>query len=482
MLGFFSLIVSSDCIYFDGYLPPYKKGTRLRRLESSRRELLDFKAKHPDGVPISPATYRLAPFSATACLPLDSALPRSTRYHGIPAAPFFVASVIETLSESKFAAITEVVPGEADTFCAAAARRAYRGALIFTNDSDLLVHDIGPEGVIAFLNQVEFVSDNGHTNQSKTCDTIRVSCFRNHDIAQRLGIDSYKRLAFEIKCHPSTTLEAAIQRAKRPPSDADALRDFLSEFDPVLLEPSFPQQDHRLKWDRQMNRYLDPRVSELVLQLINRTSLEPINIYLPALIEDPDRSSAWNITTEDRVFTYSCLWHYLPTTPSTRPINEIFRKGDRIATTQLSLLNKSDTSNYARGLLHRLQAHHHHHQHNNTRERDITTPYRFWRSYALSRATEDAEMSTEAFQSVFRGTRASVWSWGDVQLAARVEAILYSLRMLRQLLGYLVVVVIRGASLPKAVSALEQVLGTLPVLRGMMATRLEVLQRGEDGL
>ena len=440
-------------------------------MESSRRELLDFKAKHPDGVPILPATYRLAPFAATASLPLDSPLPRSARSHGIPAAPFFVASVIEALSESKYAAITAVVPGEADTFCAAAARKACLGALIFTNDSDLLVHDIGPEGEVALLNQVEFVTDDGNTKPSRTCDIIRVSCFRNHDIAQRLGVDNCKRIAFEIKCHPSTTLEAAVQRAKRPPSDASAFTEFLSEFDPELPEPILPQQDHRLKWDRQMNHYLDPRVCELVLQLLDQTSIEPINIYLPPLIEDPARSSAWTSAIEERVFTYSCLRHHLPPKPSTRtrPINEVFRKGDRIASTQITLLNKPDTWKYARSLLHSLQVHD-----GNIRDRGIiASPYGFWRSYAVSRATT----STDAFQSAFRAEKASFWSWSDVQLAARIEAILYSLRVLRQLLGYLIA--IRGASLPKAVSGLEQALASLPPLKVLMATRLEVLQRGE---
>ena len=471
MLGFFSLNLSSDAIYFDGYLPLYKQKTRLQRLENSRRELLDFKAKYADGVPILPATYRFTSTSATAYMPLDSPLPRSNRYNGIPAAPFFVASIIETLLESKYAALTDVVPGEADTFCAAAARKADRGALIFTNDSDLLVHDLGPERGVVFLKQIEFITDDGKTNHSRTSDTIRARCFWNHNIAQRLGIDNCKRLVFEIKYDPSTTLKAAIKRAKRPLSDASALTEFLSEFDPELLELGPPQQDHHLKPDRQMNRYLDPRVSELVLQVTEKISVELIYIYLPALIEDPDRASAWNNTTEDRAFTYSCLQYYIPANVRIRLINEVFRKGDRIATTQIPLLSKSDTSEYARRLLQRIQDHQ-----KNIREKGMA-PYGFWRSYAVSRVT-GSEPSTEAFQSVFRGEgMASFWSWRDVQLTAQIEAVLYSLRILKQLLRYLVV---NGASLPKPMIGLDQALATLPPLKIMMATRLEVLQRGES--
>ena len=479
-------------------------------------------------------------------------LDHPVRYHrGIPAAPFFVASVIETLLESEYAAVTDVVPGEADTFCAVAARKARGGALIFTNDSDLLIHDIGPEGRIAFFTQVRIATELRDKKHSKICDTIRVNCFRNLEIAQRLGVANCKRLAFEIKCNPSTTLQAAIQRAKQPPSDASALEEFLSEYDPEFSKLN-AQYDRGLDWDRQIYGCLDPRVSELVLQTINETSIQAINIYLPTLIEDPDRASAWCSTAEDRAFTYSCLQYYsmasqgskysqatrssnhgqttkcqilprlycngtnpdfhvpynfegskefqgrkpcapygkqpskesserrgarswnIPTEPSTRPINEVFRKGDRIATKPIAWLSKSDTSEYARCLLHRFQRHQ-----KNICESGITiTPYSFWRSYAVSRAT-DSDMSTEAFLSVLKGEReASFWSWKDVQLAARIEAIIYSLRILHQVLRYLIMI---GASLPEPMIGLDQALATLPPLKIMMATRLEVLQRGISG-
>ena len=459
-------------------------------------------------------------------------------YHrGIPAAPFFVASVIETILESKYAAVTDVVPGEADTFCAVAARKAGRGALILTNDSDLLIHDTGPEGTVAFLTQVETSTEDGDTEHSRTCDTIRVNCFRSLEIAQRLRVDNCKRLAFEIKCNPYTTLRAAIQRAKRPPLDASALEKFVSEFDPQL-ELDVSQQDDR---DRQIYRYLDPRVSELVLQTINKTSTQPINIYLPALIEDPDRASAWSSTAENRAFTYSCLQHYsmawhgstqrsnhgqttkdqilshshhnetildsripstfktsktpqsressvpcsqqpltqplnpLPTspypTPNPRPISEIFRKGGRIATTPITLLSKSDTLQHASDLLQSFQTH------RKKIPENTTTGYGFWRSYAVSRAT-GAEMWSEAFYRVLKGKKeADFWSWEDVQSEAQIEAVLYSIRMLRQVLRYLIVM---GASLPEQLIRLDEALATLPPLRIMMGTRLEVLQRGES--
>ena len=540
----FTKHISSDNIYFDGYLPAHKQETRFKRLESNRQELRKFKAKHPEGVPILSDTSQLASASITTSTFVD----KPFCYHrGIPAAPFLVASVIETILESKYAAVTDVVPGEADTFCAVAARKAGRGALILTNDSDLLIHDTGPDGSIAFLTQVEISTEDGDTKHSKTCDTIRVNCFRSLEIAQRLDLENCKRLAFEIKCNPSTTLQAAIQCTKRPPLDASALEEFLSEFDPELSVLDGSQQDRGLDWDRQIYRYLDPRVSELVLQLINQTSIQPINIYLPSLIEDPDRASAWSSTAEDRAFTYSCLQHYskarhdstkssnhgqttkdqirssphpnentpnshipstfktsknlrnrtphipcnqqpstapskppyaseypIPTPPSNRPISEIFRKGDRTATTPITLLNKPALTTHASYLSQSIQSHQKTIPLNN-----LTTPYGFWRSYAVSRATgSDPEVWTEKFHRLLKGDKeAGFWSWGDVHSVARIEAVLYSLRILRQVLGVLIG---RGVSLPEVLVGLDQVLATLPPLRMMMGTRVEVLRWGES--
>ncbi|KAL8793403.1 MAG: hypothetical protein Q9195_003989 [Heterodermia aff. obscurata] len=449
-----------DSIYFDGYLPSSKQATRFQRLENYRQELRKFKAKHPKGVLISPGASQLAPASVTASIRLDKPV---AYQRGIPAAPFFVASVVETLSGSKFADVTSVVPGEADTFCAVAARKARQGAFIFTNDSDLLIHDTGPEGKIAFLTQVDISTEDGDTKRSKTCETIRANYFQHFEIAQRLGVDNCRRLAFEIKYNPSTTVREAIRRAKQLPSDATALEEFLSEFD-----PNRSKLDISLR-DRQIIRFLDPRISELILQTINETSTQPINMYLPVLIEDPDRASAWNSTTEDRAFAYSCLQYHAPTTFSSRPINEVFRKGDRIATTQIAWLNKSETSEYARRLLQRLQKHQRY-----VRENAIVDPYGIWRSYAVSEAM-GSEISTGAYYSVLRGEReARFWSWKDVQLAAHIEAILYSLRILGQILRYLV---LAGVSLPKPIFGLYEALVSLPRLKIIMATRLELLQR-----
>ena len=99
----------------------------------------------------------------------------------------------------------------------------------------------------------------------------------------------------------------------------------------------------------------------------------------------------------------------------------------------------------------------------------------FWRSYVVSRF---AGMEMRA-QAAGNGERdKSFWSWGEVQAAARIEAGLYSLRILRQVLRYLVTV---KTALPHLIIELHQKLVSLPPLKVMMGTRLERFQRGESG-
>lgn len=62
--------------------------------------------------------------------------------------PFLVPLIIESLLDSRFAARTEVIPEEADPWCAVFARN--NEALILTDDSDLAIYDIG-NGKVSFL-------------------------------------------------------------------------------------------------------------------------------------------------------------------------------------------------------------------------------------------------------------------------------------------------------------------------------------------
>ena len=214
--------------------------------------------------------------------------------------------------------------------------------------------------------------------------------------------------------------------------------------------------------------YLDPRISELVLQATYHTSEEPVTVYLPALIEDPCRSSAWTHTAIDRILAYSCLQLYLDVERRRQSIQEVFRQGDRIAYKETQLLDEPQALSHASSLLASMQ------QHQAQCNNRNMSPYGAWRLYAVRRGG----FPDRAWDSILRGEAgAKLWKWKDVQIAARVQAILYSLRILQQVLKHLIT---PDAPLPKPLLAVNQALATLPPLKVMMATRLEVLERGKQ--
>ena len=86
-----------DSIFFDGYLPLHKRDIRKERLEKSRRELLKFKGNHLEGMPILPGASENAGFFIKAPK-LFSGVSSQPRHLGIPAPPFLVPSIIETVA------------------------------------------------------------------------------------------------------------------------------------------------------------------------------------------------------------------------------------------------------------------------------------------------------------------------------------------------------------------------------------------------
>ena len=365
------------------------------------------------------------------------------------------------------------MPGEADSFCAAAARTAYRRNVILTNDSDLLVHDLGFQGDVVFLNQTELRVEGGNGKHLGGCGTIIVNSFSMHSIAQRVGFKDITRLAFEVRSHPSTTLHAAIQRTTEPVSDATAFEEFSHEYQEVSCGSSRPLHSAPRETPvlgYQKEHYLDPRISELVIQVASDTTVIPPRIYLPVLIEDPIRTSAWTISTDHRTFAYSCLRFYGSIKSDLKSVHEVFRKGDRIGVTPIDALNESETVAYASLLLRKIHE---------TRVicGDDISPYGFWRWYAVSQIWTP-DMSEEARLSMLKGSEKAIcWTWRDVQLDACVQAVLYSLRIVRQILQYLNSM---DASLPEPLIELDEVMGTLPPLKVMMTTRLETLECGEE--
>ncbi|KAL8700281.1 MAG: hypothetical protein Q9224_001045, partial [Gallowayella concinna] len=288
-------------IYFDGHLPHHKRPTRLSRLETSLKDLTKLRKKYPKGFPISSL-----PPSPVQSLPSSHlfnsfhSIPHALR--GLPAPPFLVPAVLDVLHGNKYADITAIVPGEADGFCAKAARD--EGGVILTGDSDLLVYDLGDKGAVVFFAGLEMQENEGGDGT-----VLRGMVYKTTEIANRFELPNLQRLAYEIKIDPNVGFMEAKRRARQSAAEEEdgvLWQGFREEYhyysipaSPSLQEQQQQQQTHRL----------DPRLSELILQLSSSPSHEQADatIYLPFLIDDPSRSSAWDVSAEIRHALYDFL-------------------------------------------------------------------------------------------------------------------------------------------------------------------------------
>jgi hypothetical protein len=446
-------------------------------LQASLNELAIFHAMFPEG--FQTAKYAVHQSSAIAPSQLfDSRRSAPSSLKGLPTAAFLVPAVIEAIQASEFASITAVVPGEADPFCAGAACKS--GAIILTSDSDLLVYDLGARGAVAFFNQLEPCRDDESYNK---CEVVRASVSQPLEIAQRLGLDDLKQFSFELLRDPSIPLTELVKRAKRPlpePLPHDGLRqktfrDFCKDYDLKTFDFKLQTMDDvHITGRTKHTEFLDPRLSELIL-----TSSSSPFIYLPILIEDPSKSAAWNVSRDLRHFAYSCLKSRI-TACSIDKVMEYCRRGDRIVSEVVPTISQKMVRSRTRKLAGGLETFF-------SVFSDFSNPV-VWRTFALSEilhsCTENQKKlpSRSALVHFITGRAKTTISWLDIHLSAQVDGVLYSLRMLSQILNYSRGLPnsrtqqpqTRDSSLIDEFSNLSAILNTLPPLNQLLPSRLEL--------
>ena len=330
--------MTRDRVYFDGYLPKYKVPTRLDRLNKSIACLNSLRRSHPDAFKCPEGDQfeqSEDPHQVRArVLTTSPSTFSSSGYRGTETVPFLVPAVIHALKDSKYAEATQVVPGEADPFCAQRARE--RGGMILTSDSDLLVYDVGAQGHVAFFDSVDFpsCSKNGKA-------ALMAKVFSPRAIAAELKLNDLVRLAFELSRNPSTGLSSLLKAAKSDVSGSSTLDRFVNFESVYVGDPLFQLPSH---WPPNafsrystLGQYLDPRISEFLLQTLTQPTPETLNLYLWPLFEDVSRSSAWEHCTDSRFLAYEILLsHTIPPTNTTFTIHEHRRKGNRIVSTNQS--------------------------------------------------------------------------------------------------------------------------------------------------
>lgn len=465
-----------------------KRETRLSRLERSRKKLELFcSQRRLESGEFHDFTkgnliHRIEPERVlrSRTMPI--------KYSNLPENPFMVACVFEDLkkrwdkdnilratqetfhldlleTEGKFpwAAITVMVPGEADLECARTSKLT--GSAVLTNDSDLILYDLGSHGSVLFLDSVELTEWN-HSRPAESEITARRLCPAS--LTDRLGIGNIRLFAYELNQNPHLGLPELIKRSKHAHSSLELspeYRRFIEEYDCAL-------NDQATRADTMHSpQGLDPRISEIFLQYQLRDIYSFGNVahmYFPILNEDHSRRCAWDEGRLYRTLGYSILnvSHAIP--GRFEFVDEYVRRGGRIVKDRINLGPEkwiAAEMKLFRERLNSAQA---------AFDGNISSPC-FWRLFAVcdlyglgTRSTVhlDVRRLCRFFKFGYMGQKLE---WADIHLYAQIDAVLYSIRILKQFLELDLLVEEFALRVRSTVS-------TLPPLHAMMRSRCEMTE------
>ncbi|EZG08084.1 hypothetical protein A7C99_0082 [Trichophyton rubrum] len=477
-VAFANYLNDREKIYFDGALPTSKRKVRLERMAKLASKLQQacqakkhgFKSGTVAGGRPSPDTKLF--FSRRLVNP---------KFYSLPDNPFMVATVAEDLkyrwswqaiecfhdlnsteeghgSSFPWADITEVVMGEADIFCAEAARE--RGSAVLTGDSDLVIHDLGSDGSVVFLESIEMYEtpDTNERELRLPPFGVRAKEIRPSRIANQLGIKNLLRVGYELKQDPYvkwSSISKLCQAAEKRSRVSSSYGEFLAEYN---------ARPFSMKGNDKSNEFplLDSKVSELVAQYHHPSfdaDGDQLYSYLPVMTENHARRCAWVDCSDIRAIGYSIFNLSFPRNKRRDTILEYARRGQRIVPNPLTLLNEDALALAAKELLEQIES---------IRLSSGNESIYFWIPYALLRIYSDAEHSNlpkpDAIIKFLKfGYMGGSLTWDDLHLRAQVLCTLYSLRMLKQ---FLQVSLITGdAEVQRIGKPLLDVLAELPPLR-----------------
>lgn len=301
--------LKSRAIYFDGYLPTSKRLVRMERMMKNTTKLNMAYAAWPQGYVVR--CPRLQGIS-------DVHLFKSGRLEGkhYLDPTFLVPAVVDAIRQrSKYEGIVHVVPGEADGYCAGYVAR--HGGVILTSDSDLLAHDIA-NGKVVFLRDIYMDADS----------TLLAATFTPRNIYRRLGLpNSTKscRFAYELKLSHNATLPKLLQACVKPIVDEIGFGEFCRQY---ACHEGLPLPTMACGHVVSLTG-MDPRISELMIQFGGMQHgfdghCREYKIFLPILMEDPSKGSAWEQSTPVRQLAYTIAgWALLAS--STKSVQEYRR-------------------------------------------------------------------------------------------------------------------------------------------------------------
>ncbi|KAM3466234.1 hypothetical protein MY5147_000769 [Beauveria neobassiana] len=279
-------------IYFDGYLPKSKLPIRMQRAVKSTTQLSSFRGYNIRGCPRCHVTEPVASAS------IDEFRNGRPETKPLEAPSFLVPAVIEALlCSQKYKSIVEIVPGEADGYCAKAAAEV--GGIVITSDSDLLVHDLGT-GSVALLRDI-YRGDDG---------VVRAAVYRPREILRTLGLsdpsDIY-RFAYERSCSAHTTTATLVRACSEPAKDEKGYEEFCAQY----REGERAVIPKLNSGDSLALEGLDPRWSELLLQMSPSETTDTFRMFLPVLIDNSEKGTAWENSRYIRQLAYSLMRNML---------------------------------------------------------------------------------------------------------------------------------------------------------------------------
>jgi hypothetical protein len=386
----------------------------------------------------------------------------------LPPNPFIVPAVIEALSRTeRYKSTVEVVPEEADLYCARYLKQ--NGGVVFTGDSDLLVHDLGEKGYVSFFKDIEGLP---------ASEALRSVVYHPAAIADRLALPKahgLRAIAFELVKDSHGTFRKLLAQAialKSIQTYEGEYSSFSKEYIP--LPPNLENGEY-FKFAQAL-RELDPRISEYVLQfpslaklagrqLSTAEVLDSPHVFLPFLLDCPVRTTAWEMSTSLRELAYGLLKFIVPKTEQNFSVFEHRReqtghgKGWQLS----SLMDIPKACQTVTDTMDQIAI-----------QLPALSISDRWISFVIY---QEIEWSTSAGRPVLSNsvsqqlmkleTQANKsYNWDTIQFLAQVQGTLYSLRMLQQITS-LVISHFRSSTFPNEISALHKLLASVPQLDGI---------------
>lgn len=428
----------------------------MSRTQQSLKRLVAFKAKRQD--------HQLGKIGPPSEVAFDCHVGLSKeQLEQIAAPPCFISAILNVLFSSSYASVTTIVPGEADSYCAEAARAATH-AFIFTGDSDLLVQDVGPEGRVVIFKDVEFEVTGGQSH-------LKVLQHHPSGLAHILGVTDLISLAYFVKQrYHRTLLEAAALAKLQSPvgQDYDEFRTlYLTHGETTKMMSSLKQhgrQDVMPYLERQ-----DPRLLELVLQLQIKPlpaskfhSPRTIYFFLPFLLEDPTRASAFQPSMGLLKLTYSIL-KFIDSDIDN--VTEYTRRGLAITPAAVMVYGARQIVDDIKSTVTWIQA---------TLETYATLPSPArWRMVALAAILDSLRSGGKILprqEDITATVLNSTWpklSWGLLHIKAQMQAVIFTFELTSQILELIFLLapqLVLSEEERGALQSLHSVLSTLPAI------------------